>query len=310
MYKKNKKPNARLVYERGKVLPHRPKLNFNKTQAQFLRDPYFYLLDSGWYSYFAFFIMMFISINAMFAGFYCYTDAEISSLDKSNFLQGFFFSVQTFSTVGYGMMSPQNTTANTLVSIQIMVGMLFTAGFTGLFFAKLSKPKVKIMFSKNALIQKQNGQTVLTFRMANQRANAIVMAEMVVNALIDEISAEGEHNRTIKNLKLRRKKTSLFALSWSIYHVIDQDSPLKGLIENKKLHQMIALSAMLTGYDGTQSQTIYKNHFYYPEDIIFDAYFEDIIEMNDLHELSVRYENFHQIKSTKSDGINKGDLKP
>lgn len=297
MYKKKSKPKARLVYEQGKILSHRPKLNLRKTQAQFLRDPFFYLLDSGWYSYFTFFVLAFISINGLFACFYCYTDAQISALDKSDLLQGFFFSVQTFSTVGYGMMSPQNATANVLVAVQIMVGVLFTAGFTGLFFAKLSKPKVKIMFSKNVLIHQQNGQDVLTFRVANQRANAIVMAEMVVNALVDEISQEGDHSRTIKSLKLKREKTSLFALSWSLYHVIDKDSPLKDLRKNKDSHPMIALSAMLTGYDGTQSQTIYKNHVYYPEDIKFDSYFEDIVEVNDLEELSIRYENFHRIKA-------------
>ncbi|MCI5072912.1 ion channel [bacterium] len=297
MHKKSKKTRSRLVFEKGRVLSHRPKLNFQKTQSQFLRDPYFYLLDSGWSSYFIFFVMAFVLVNALFAGLYCYSSAQISALDKNSFLQGFFFSVQTFSTVGYGMMSPQNAVANTLVSIQIMVGVLYTAGFTGLFFAKLSKPKVKIMFSKNMLIHKQNGQDVLMFRVANQRANAIVMAEMTVNALIDEISQEGEHSRTIKNLKLQRKKTSLFALSWSVYHVINDDSPLHDFRENKDEHPMIALSVMLTGYDGTQSQTIYKNHVYYPEDIKFDAYFEDIVEVNDMEELSIRYENFHQIKN-------------
>ena len=64
-----------------------------------------------------------------------------------SFVDAFFFSVQTLSTIGYGTLSPVGFVSNLLVTCEAFTGILFVAMATGFSFARLSTAHSRLVFS-------------------------------------------------------------------------------------------------------------------------------------------------------------------
>lgn len=256
------------------------------------KDLYFNFVTSSWPMIFLVFFLFYIVSNLIFAALYMFSSGSISGAMEGSFLDAFFFSAQTMSTIGYGGLSPSGVYSNFLVVIESAVGVIMIATFTGLIFAKLSKPHAKVLFSKNLLRSLDNDAEVLTFRMGNARGNDIMEAKVSVSALFDVVSLEGQNIRKIEDLKLRRSKSPFFRMTWSIFHEIDEDSPIR----KYKEEDLRGILVTMTGHDGTYSDTIYSRHLYDPADIIRGKYFVDI--MHDLPDgrMMIDYNKFHELK--------------
>ncbi len=193
------------------------------------RDPYHLLLTIPWTGFVLLIWASYIATNAIFALLYLAGGDCIVNAKPGNFLDAFFFSVQTIASIGYGAMYPKTIYANFIVMIEAMSGIMGVAVMTGLAFARFSKPSARVIFSRVALITVHEGLPTLTFRTANQRQNMILEAQMRVYLMRDEVTAEGEFMRRIHDLKLQRNQTPSFMLSWSALHLIDEFSPLYGM---------------------------------------------------------------------------------
>ncbi len=258
-------------------------------------DIYHAILHTSGRRLFLYGSLIYILTNLCFAFLYFAIPNSISTERSLTFADAFFFSVQTMATVGYGTLSPQGLIANIIVTIEAAFGLLLVAVITGLVFARLSRPKVHIIFSDKMVLSNFNGERCLSFRMANARGNDLIEAHVSVTALFNEITEEGERFARVKNLKLKRAQTPFFRLSWSVFHVLDETSPLHGFdLEDDRLR---AISITLTGHDGTYATTVYARHNYQSTDIYKDHYFEDVIEQNSLSELTIDYSKFHELKS-------------
>lgn len=240
----------------------------------FKDDLYYFLLGTSWIKLFFIVLLIYLILNFIFGLCYLFIPNSINNSSPSIF-DAFFFSVQTFSTIGYGALSPTGQLSNFIVSIEAVIGLIYSALTTGIFFAKISKPSAKIRFSKNAIINRFNNINKFTFRMCNTRGNDLVEAKVDVSVLVDEVTKEGIRIRRIKNLPLERSFTPFFNLTWSIYHQINENSPLYRFEENENL---LAIIVTLTGHDGTFSNTIYGRHIYTPDLIVQNKYFEDVMQ--------------------------------
>lgn len=260
------------------------------------RDLYHTLLKISWLRLFMFYILFFVSINFIFAGLYVMVPGSITST-AHDFQNAFFFSVQTFSTVGYGTIAPQNIYGNLIVVLEIMTGVISLAVTTGLIFAKFSKPTSKIIYSKNLLLTKYDGENVLMFRMANARSNHIISAKVELHYLYPSVSAEGISIFRFAPLKLQRDYTPIFSLSWSVFHPVDAESPLYG----KSAEEIRALNyefiVILNGTDGTFSQSIYNTNNYSNRDILMNHHFVDILERLPDGTRVIDYQKFDQTVS-------------
>lgn len=256
------------------------------------RDFYFFLMELTWPRLFLLIVLAFIVINIIFGTLYFQSPSSLSMSDKT-WWNCFFFSVQTFSTIGYGTISPISFYANILVTIEAALGLISSAMIAGIVFAKFSRPKARILFSKPLLINNYHGKRVLNFRVGNSRANDLVDTNITITALIEERTPEGVLLRKMSDLKLDRSRSSFFSLSWTVFHVIDETSPLFGIIEPEPHISIIAFTTLLIGHDGTYSQTIYAKHTYYPEDIMYDRYFVDVIHQQPDGRMAVDYNKFH-----------------
>ncbi len=260
------------------------------------KDLYFFLMQASWTQVIVGFAFVYFLANLFFASLYLLDPMAISEGNLTNkFLNAFFFSVQTMTTIGYGAITPLSAYANVIVTLEAAFGLIATAVMTGIVYAKLSKPSAKILFSRNILFTTLDGQKVLTWRVGNVRGNNIIDANMALSALVDHTSKEGEHLRKIVNLELVRNHSPFFKFTWSASHVIDENSPLYGM-DFKKDSKLLTLLATLTGHDETYSSKIYKRHNYNLEDIVKDRYFKDIIQQLPSGQMVIDYNSFHDLK--------------
>lgn len=279
--------------------------SFNIHRVHFKRrfgtDLYHRLLAMKWHQFFLTFVLVYLLINVVFglAYYACGPQSFDGAVARSNvewFGEAFFFSIQTFATIGYGKVSPIGLIPNLIVTIEAIAALISVALSTGLFFARFSRPTAKVLFSEVATISKHDGQLSFVFRMANERLNQIVDATVDVVLVRTEYTAEGERFRNFYDLKLERNRSPLFAVSWLIVHAIDATSPFYNQTRETLRAQDTEIIISLTGIDETFAQTIHARHSYVVDEIIWGGYFQDILKPNDEGKLVVELADFHKLK--------------
>jgi inward rectifier potassium channel len=260
------------------------------------RDLYHFLLTSSWLLLFTLIIVFYIGVNAVFAQVYLLLGDSIANATPGSFTDAFFFSIQTMATVGYGKMWPKNLAANLLVIAEVLTGMLTVAVSTGLIFAKFARPTARVLFSRFAVIAPYDRTPSLIFRMANERTNQIVDAELHVMMVCNEETAEGEVIRRVHDLLLRRSQSALFGLTWTAVHPITRDSPLWGATAESLLSSDAEVIVSLIGFEEGLSQTIHARHVYTPRQIIWNARLAEILVMRRNGKRVLDFRRFHQVE--------------
>lgn len=263
------------------------------------RDPYHLLLTAPWPVFLVLIALAYTGINALFALAYLVGGDNITNARPGSFTDAFFFSVQTFASIGYGVMTPKTFYANILVSFEAWVELLGLAVITGLAFARFSRPTARVLFSEVAVIMPYEGVPTLMFRAANQRRNEVLEAQMQVYLFQDVISAEGDRLYRIFDLNLVRRQIPNFRLTWTVMHPIDEQSPLYGstLESLAKARAQIVIS--LSGVDDELSQTIYARHTYGVQNILENYRFVDIFHYTEEGDREIDYAKFHDVEAIR-----------
>ena len=256
-------------------------------------DLYHFLLTSSWPRLLAVLVLAFVGANVVFALAYVDLPGSIENARPGSFADAFFFSVQTMATVGYGKMVPATVAANVLMTIEVVVGLVGIALFTGLAFAKFSRPTARVLFSSRAVIARFDAIPSLMFRMANARGNTIVEAQIHVVLARNETTAEGVRMRRFHDLDLARRQSALFALSWTAIHPITPTSPLHGATRESLAAAEAEIVVSLLGLDEQFSQTVHARHRYAAADIVWNARLADILFRDGRREID--YTRFHDV---------------
>ena len=194
-------------------------------------------------------------------------------------------------------MTPTSTLANVLVTVESFFGIGFTALATGVVFARFATPSARVIFSTVATIHEYDGKRRLMFRLANARATAIVEATVHVYLTRDETLSGGERMRKIYDLALVRDVQPIFALSWTVFHDLDETSPLHGLSPDNLHDAAFNIVITFQGIDDRLASTVHTRWNYNPEDLVFDRQFSDIIKRDP--DTDVRYLDFNQFHATE-----------
>lgn len=263
-----------------------------------IRDLYHDLLRLSWPKFFGAFTGLFFFINCFFGAVYSLLprsefDGSRHADGLNRFLESFFFSVQTFGTIGYGKMSPVGLAANAAVTFECYIGILVTAVLTGLIFSRFARPHAKVIFSEKAVIRKYDGVPSLLFRMANARQNYISEARVDVSFAFDNPKTGF---RDFCDLELERSRSPIFALSWTISHDINEDSPLHGLSMEDWARGNAEVVVTFSGVDTTLSQQVHAKTSYIAEEILFDYDFADVIKRSENGILELMLEKFHEVE--------------
>ena len=239
------------------------------------QDLYHYLVRSPWPILLTLVLGVFTAANAVFALAY-WLDGGVQGSRPDSYTDMFFFSVQTMSTIGYGVLHPTTFFSNALASVEALMGLVGLAVMTGLVFAKFSLPTARVRFSRYAVISRRDGFPSLMFRMANLRESQILEAQIHLVFSRVEVTAEGERLRRFYDLRLQRERSALFTLSWTAVHQILPDSPLSGETPESLRDAGVMIVVSLTGLEQTFSLTVNARQFYGAEDILWGKRLADI----------------------------------
>ena len=264
------------------------------TPNELRRDLYVSFMDGSWGGLLATLTVIYLMVNAVFAALYLLDPTGVANATPGSFLDAFFFSVQTLTTIGYGALSPASEWANLLVTIEAGIGILGVALITGLVFAKAARPRSSVLFSDPVVISIREGKPTLMFRVGNARGNEIVEANIRVSALVEELSPEGHQMRRLYDLELVRSNTPLFTLSWTVMHVLGPESCLHGLSAENVEERLVSLVVTMMGHDATYAQTVHARRIYWPEAFRFGHRLVDVISSLPDGRLLVDYAHFHE----------------
>ncbi len=245
--------------------------------------PYLHLINASWPVFLGFVFVAYLAVNTIFAAIYfSLGTSEILGSAAPNpfarFMNDFFFSSHTLTTVGYGNLAPAGMAANGVAAFESLVGLMGFALATGLLFGRVSKPSARIGFSERALIAPYQDQSSFQFRIVNLRSNVLI--ELQASLLL--MTVEGTPlTRKYTALPLERQSVYFFPLTWTVVHPIDESSPLYG----KTPDQLRALQAevliLIKAFDETFSQTVNTRYSYRFDEIEWGAKFSPAFKIDD-----------------------------
>jgi inward rectifier potassium channel len=264
--------------------------------SQALRDPYHYFMTVSWPRLFATIAAFFLSFDVLFGLLYYAVPGCIANLNPAGFTGAFFFSVETLATVGYGDMHPATLYGHTVAMLEIFVGLMALALITGIMFARFSRPRARFLFASSVVVRPIEGRPTLMFRAANARQNIVQEASAQLRMLRDEITQEGFRLRKIRDLPLVRGQHPVFALGWTLMHVIDEASPLWGETEETLAASAATFLLSLSGTDETTGHVLMARADYPSTAIHWNHGFRDILEVSADGTPRFDYTKFHDVE--------------
>lgn len=241
-------------------------------------NPYLHLVSTSWTRFFFWILLGYVGTNCIFALIYfalgpgALRGGMEGDPAIARFLQCFFFSSQTLTTVGFGAIAPGTPPANIVAALEALSGLLGFAVATGLMFGRVARPSARIGFSEHALIAPYQDVTAFQCRVVNRRANTLIEPSVTLMLMTVDRS-DSNARREFRILRLERPNIMLFPLTWTIVHPIDAESPLYG----KTAADLEALQAefmvLFKAWDETFAQTVHQRFSYGHADLVWGASF-------------------------------------
>jgi len=256
-------------------------------------------MTASWPVFFASALAVFLGLNVVFAVIYAFGVEPVANAAPGSLADLFFFSVETLATVGYGDMHPATTYAHVVATAEIFTGMSLIAVMTGLVFSRFSRPRARLVFAKRPVIGVHDGRQTLMLRLANARQNRISGATARLWLLTTETTIENRPYRRFRELKLIRNENPTFALSWTIFHVIDGASPMSGIDAAGLAATDAGLLLTVTGVDEQLVQELHARSSYTHADIAWGEHFTDILSAGEDGRIRIDYS---RLDETEPDG--------
>jgi inward rectifier potassium channel len=236
---------------------------------------YLKLIDTTWPRFLVAVTLGFLLINVVFAGVYVAFGIEHlqgTEPEMGPFVNAFFFSVHTLTTVGYGNVYPRGTATNLISALEAATGLMVFAIATGLLYGRFSRPTARIVFSDHILVAPYQDGTSLQFRITNARSNVLMDLEArVLLMTVDPV--DGQLKRDFFDLTLERRHVYFFPLTWTIVHPIDSASPLYGKTPEDLARTFTEILILIQGFDDTFSQVVHARYSYRYDEIVWGAKF-------------------------------------
>ncbi len=255
-------------------------------------------MTASWPAFIGGAAVVFLAFNAVFAILYWIGNQPIANVPNAAYIDYFYFSIETLSTAGYGDMHPQTHYGHFIATVELFTGIFSMSLMTGLIFARFSRPNARLLFADHPVISIHEGKPTLMVRFANERHNIISNASARLWAFKDIKSLEGHSLRRFYELPLARNESPALALSWTLFHVLDEESPLHRLDAESLDTSNVSLVVVVSGYDVVAAQTIHARRGYENRDIRHGHRYADIIGLTDDGRVKIDYGKFHETLET------------
>ena len=267
----------------GRFINKNGTANVEKKGIHFLNRISWYhtMIDLPRWKFMGIILSFYITINFVFALLYYLIGVEHldgiadSSSEWVQFGQVYFFSAQTFTTVGYGHISPTGFLTSALSSAEALIGLLSFAIATGLFFGRFSKPTAFLKFSHNAIIAPYGDITGLMVRVTPFKNTNFTDAEAKVT-LGMAIEENGVLTNKFFSLELELQKINALTLSWTLVHPITENSPLYQF--SKEDYERIngEILVFIKTFDDMFSNTVAIRTSYTFDEVVYGAKFKSM----------------------------------
>lgn len=221
----------------------------------------------------------YIIVNLFFASIYTFTGIEhLGGIDDAStikrFWEAFFFSAQTLSTVGYGHIYPTGMITNAIAGTESIFGLLLFALATGMLYGRFSQPKAYMKYSKNALYAPFKNDVAVMFRFVPYKHRNLSEAEVKATLAMKVEDENGVVSNKFYNLDLEISKINWLTLSWTIVHVINEQSPFYNLSREDLLNAQAEILVFVKAYDESFSNFIISRTSYHVSEFVFGAKFK------------------------------------
>ena len=231
-------------------------------------------------------ITCFIAINLAFTFLYVLAGPRefqglLGTTSWAYFKELFFFSAQTFTTVGYGRVNPVGDIAGLISSIEAMLGFMSFAIVTGLIYGRFARPKAFLAFSDDAIIGPYRGAKALMFRFASIKDNH-TLTDVVIRVNVALLATEnGKSSYKFYDLALERSRVDNLPMNWTVVHPIDDTSPLLGLTEENMKTSDLEVYVLVKGFDDVFSNSVLQRTSYTYAEIKFNRKFVPMYRESD-----------------------------
>jgi inward rectifier potassium channel len=264
-------------------------------------DIYHWLITTSWMNLIFMIIISYTITNTLFACIYYWMGYQnfggILGYDgPARFLDLFFFSAQTLTTVGYGHVYPNATNVSSVAAIESMFGLMGFAMATGVLYGRFSRPKAVLLYSDRILISPYEDKTDLMFRVANTKQNELIEVEASVVLSYNDPTT---NKREFEALSLEVNKINFLPLSWTIVHPIDEKSPVYN-VSAEELHKRDAeVIILIKAINDTYSQTVYSRMSYKAHELEENAKFVPVKqEVLSEDKISINLTDIHKYNKT------------
>jgi inward rectifier potassium channel len=244
-------------------------------------DPYHIAIELSWKGFALAFVGLELGINVVFALLYLARPGCVANMRPGSFSDAFFFSLETLATVGYGTMAPATLYGHAVSAIEIVCGMVFTAIMTGLLFVRFSKPRPRILFADQAVVTSHNCSPTLMVRIANGRMTLLTNATVQMGVVLFEESAEGHSLRRLHDLALANASLSLFPMTWTVMHEIDEKSPLAGYDAERFEEGDARLFLSIDARDHAIGALVHDMRIYTAVEVLFGMHYAEAVTVDD-----------------------------
>jgi inward rectifier potassium channel len=251
-------------------------------------------MTASWPAFIGGAAIVFVIFNAIFASFYWIGNQPIANVPGGSYIDYLYFSIETLSTAGYGDMHPQTHYGHFIATVELFTGIFSMSLMTGLIFARFSRPNARLLFVDNPVISTHEGEPTLMVRFANERHNIISNATARLWLFKNVKSTEGQSLRRFYELQLATNESPALALSWTLFHTIDEESPLYGLTPADLAAANVALVVAVSGYDVVAAQTVHARKSWDHPEIRHGHRYADIIGTSEDGRVRIDYGRFHE----------------
>jgi inward rectifier potassium channel len=239
-----------------------------------LSDQYYFTMELGWPAFVGLIAIIYIIVNVAFGAVYACLPGAIAHVRPYSLLDGFFFSVDTLGTVGYGSMAPRSPLGHFIAAFEILIGLFFSATVTGLIFSRFARPRSSMLFSNVAVIGRYDGRPALMVRVASTRSRPLADASAQMNWLERSDAPDGRIVRRLIDLPLVRSQNPIFGLTWTLVHLLGENDDVLTAIAT---HEQFTLNVSVSGFDTFLASQAIADHSYAKADIRRDHDFCDVL---------------------------------
>lgn len=276
-------PNSSV--EGGRLINSDGSTNLNKTGIPFWERTSLYhtLLRMKRGQFFVVIFLFYTAVNFTFALLYFVTgvdhlvggDGGATYFEK--FAEAFFFSSQTLTTVGYGRVAPSGLITNIIASLESLVGILIFAVMTGLIYGRFARPRAYLLFSPNILIAPYKNGKALMLRVATYKNNHLTDVEALMTLALHVKENEKTVTRFYQ-LGMELARINSLALSWTIVHNIDEESPLYNITKEEAADSRMEVIVNIKAFDDHFSNIVQQRTSYTYKQVVFGARFLPMFE--------------------------------